>query len=80
MRTSLDKMLARFLRQQRGETPYAVFARKLGITPSSLFRLENGQQSATLKTFQQICERLKVKPQAVFSVAAVDDDTPRQQK
>jgi len=58
MRQTLDKELATFLRKTRGETPYAAFARKLGITPSSLFRLENGQQSITLKTLQQIMDRL----------------------
>jgi hypothetical protein len=31
-----------------GEATYAQFARKLGITPSTLFRLENRQQSITL--------------------------------
>lgn len=59
MRQTLDHQLATFLRKRRGETPYAAFAKKLGITPSSLFRLENGQQSITLKTLQQIMDRLK---------------------
>jgi hypothetical protein len=54
MRPSLDKELALFLRKKRGDLPFAVFAKKLGITPSSLFRLENCQQSLTLKTLQQI--------------------------
>jgi len=40
------------------EATYAVFARKLGMTPSSLFRLENGQQSITLKKLQIIMDRL----------------------
>jgi transcriptional regulator with XRE-family HTH domain len=59
MRQTLDKQLAIFLRKRRGEITYAAFARKLGITPSSLFRLENCQQSITLKTLQQIMDRLK---------------------
>ncbi|MGO8927420.1 MAG: helix-turn-helix domain-containing protein [Limisphaerales bacterium] len=46
----------RRMRKKRGETPYAAFARKLGITRSSLFRLENGQQSITLKTLQEITD------------------------
>ena len=40
MRQTLDNQLAVFLRKRRGEITYAAFARKLGITPSSLFRLE----------------------------------------
>ena len=71
MRSSLDNNLAQFLRKQRGEVAYATFARKLGITPSSLFRLENGQQSATLKTLQLICERLKVNVHNIFPGADV---------
>ena len=59
MRQTLDQQLAIFLRKKRGEITYAAFARKLGITPSSLFRLENSQQSITLKTLQQIVDRLK---------------------
>jgi len=60
VRQTLDSMLAVYLRKKRGEVTYTVFAKKLGITPSSLFRLENGQQSITLKTLQQILSRLKV--------------------
>ena len=59
MRQTLDHQLATFLRKERGEMPYAAFARKLGMTPSSLFRLENGQQSITLKKLQLIMDRLK---------------------
>lgn len=59
LRQTLDHQLAGFLRKRRGEITYAAFARKLGITPSSLFRLENCQQSITLKTLQQIMDRLK---------------------
>ena len=66
MRQTLDKNLAAFLRKQRGDVTYVAFARKLGITPSSLFRLENCQQSTTLKTLQQICDRLKVDIHDVF--------------
>jgi transcriptional regulator with XRE-family HTH domain len=66
MRQTLDNQLAVFLRKRRGEITYAAFARKLGITPSSLFRLENCQQSITLKTLQQILERLKCSLTDIF--------------
>ena len=66
MRQTLDEQLATFLKKRRGELPYAAFATKLGITPSSLFRLENGQQSITLKTLQQILDRLKCGVEDVF--------------
>ena len=66
MRQTLDNQLAVFLRKRRGEITYAAFARKLGITPSSLFRLENCQQSITLKTLQQILDRLKCSLTDIF--------------
>lgn len=66
MRQTLDNQLAVFLRKRRGQITYAAFARKLGITPSSLFRLENCQQSITLKTLQQIMERLKISWPDIF--------------
>jgi len=66
MRQTLDNQLAIFLRKRRGEVTYAAFARKLGITPSSLFRLENCQQSITLKTLQQILDRLKCSWSDIF--------------
>ena len=66
MRQTLDHQLATFLRRKRGETPFAAFAKKLGITPSSLFRLENCQQSITLKTLQQIMDRLKCSWSDIF--------------
>ncbi len=67
MRQTLDQQLASFLRRKRGEMPYAAFARKLGITASSLFRLENCQQSITLKTLQQLMERLKCSWPDIFT-------------
>jgi transcriptional regulator with XRE-family HTH domain len=66
MRQTLDKQFASFLRQRRGTTPYAQFAKKLGMTQSSLFRLENGQQSLTLKKLQQILDRLSANITDVF--------------
>jgi DNA-binding XRE family transcriptional regulator len=58
VRPSLDKQLAAFLRRRRGGATYAQFARKLGISPSTLFRLENCEQSATVQVVQRITERL----------------------
>lgn len=55
----LERQLSAFLRKKRGDSTYAKFARKLGITPSTLHRLENSQQSATLRILQQIMSRLK---------------------
>ena len=63
---SLDKQFGRFLRQQRGEQSYAVFAKKLGISASTLFRLETSEQSATLRKIGDILNRLKMRMRDVF--------------
>ena len=64
--TGLDKQFAQFLKKQRGEMSYAAFAKQTGLTASSLFRLENGQQSITLTRLHGLLKRLKVKVAAVF--------------
>ena len=45
---SLRKQLGQFLRKRRGDMTLAQFARKLGISTSSLQRLEIGEQNVTL--------------------------------
>ena len=65
-RKTLDQQLARFLRQQRGELSFEKFSRKTGLTPSTLFRLENGQQTITLRRLGQMMERLKISWTDIF--------------
>ena len=67
MGKSLDKQFGRFLRDKRGEASYSVFARKLGISASTLHRLENAEQSVTLGKLEDILARLKVEARDVFS-------------
>jgi transcriptional regulator with XRE-family HTH domain len=62
----LDHQLAKFLRERRGESTFAAFARKLGISASTLYRLENGEQSVTLQRLEQILARLKCDVKDVF--------------
>lgn len=66
MGKSLDKQFGRFLRKKRGKDSYAVFARKLGISASTLFRLETGEQSVTLGKLEDVLKRLKAKVPEVF--------------
>jgi transcriptional regulator with XRE-family HTH domain len=65
--TDLDRKLAQFLKKQRGEMSYAEFAKMTGLTASSLFRLENGQQSITLTRLHGLLRRLKASVQDVFA-------------
>jgi len=63
---TLEKKLAAFLKKKRGDVTYAAFSKKLGITASTLFRLENCEQSITLSRLEQIMQRLKVDLWDVF--------------
>ena len=62
----LEKQFGRFLRQRRGDASYAVFARQLGISASTLYRLETGEQSVTLGKLEDILKRLKASVRDVF--------------
>jgi len=55
----LAKRLGAFLRRKRGDLTYQQFSRKMGISDSTLHRMELGEQNVTLKTLEQICARLK---------------------
>ena len=58
-RNSLEQQLGSFLRKRRGSLTFAQWSRKIGLPPSTLCRLEVGQQSITLRRLQQIMSRLK---------------------
>jgi DNA-binding Xre family transcriptional regulator len=62
----LERQLALFLRQRRGEMPYAKFAKKIGLPQSTLHRLEMCRQSITLSRLELILTRLKCTVTDVF--------------
>jgi transcriptional regulator with XRE-family HTH domain len=62
----LEVQLAAFLKKTRGSMSFAEFSKKTGLTPSTLFRLENGQQSITLGRLEQVMIRLKVSLWDIF--------------
>jgi DNA-binding Xre family transcriptional regulator len=63
---SLQKQLGQFLRKRRGEMTYPTFARKLGISSSSLHRMEMSEQNVTLNTLENLLKRLKCSVGDVF--------------
>jgi predicted transcriptional regulator len=67
--SALDKKLAKFIREQRGDMTFAQFSKKDGLPPSTIFRLENGEQSITLGRLQQVMDRLKCSLEDVFGSA-----------
>lgn len=52
----LRKRLALFLRGKRGDLTEREFARKVGLSKSTLSRLENQQQNATIHTLEHLCK------------------------
>ncbi len=66
MAVSLPKQLGQFLRRKRGEMTLPAFARKLGVSSSSLHRIEMGEQNVTLKTLEHLLKRLKCGISDVF--------------
>ena len=55
----LAKQLGSFLRKKRGNLTYQQFSRKMGLSDSTLHRLELGEQNVTLKTLEHLSGRLK---------------------
>jgi DNA-binding Xre family transcriptional regulator len=66
MADRLAKQLAQYLRKRRGDLTFQQFARKTGISDSTLHRMEMAEQNVTLKTLEQICGRLKCKVSDIF--------------
>ena len=66
MAKALDKQFGVFLRKQRGEVTYAAFSRKIGVSASTLHRLERAEQSVTLGKLEEILARLKCTLDDVF--------------
>lgn len=66
MAKTLERQLGDFLRKKRGEMTFAEFSKKLGLPPSTLHRLEQCQQSITLRSLQQIMDRLKCRLEDIF--------------
>ena len=66
MAQKMAKQLGNFLRMRRGVQTYARFAGKIGISDSSLQRLEMGEQNVTLATLEHIVNRMKCKISDIF--------------
>ena len=54
----LRQKLAREIRRRRGDATHRDFARQLGISKSSLHRIEMGEQNVGLDLLEHLCRRL----------------------
>lgn len=66
MRRNLDRQFARYLRRARGSLSYSDFAKKVGVSHTTLHRIERGEHHITLNKLETILNRLKVKLGDVF--------------
>jgi transcriptional regulator with XRE-family HTH domain len=66
VRQKLRKQLGSFLKRQRGEMTFVQFEKRIGISASTLHRIELGDQNVTLDTLEQIMDRLRVSMAEIF--------------
>ena len=66
VRRRLDAQLALFLRKQRGDLSYAQFSKKVGLSHTTLHRIERGEHHLTLNKLETVLQKLKVQLSEVF--------------
>jgi transcriptional regulator with XRE-family HTH domain len=63
-----DRKVADFLRRRRDKLTYREFAPTLGLTRSTLHRLENLEQSITLAKLHAIAQRLRTSIEEILGI------------
>ncbi|MGZ4963409.1 MAG: helix-turn-helix transcriptional regulator [Limisphaerales bacterium] len=66
MRRNLDRQLANFLKRKRGNLSYAAFARKTGLSYTTLHRIERGEHHLTLSKLEGVLNKLKLRLSDIF--------------
>lgn len=66
MRRNLDRQLANFLKKKRGNLSYAGFSRRVGVSYTTLHRIERGEHHLTLNKLETILHKLRVRLKDVF--------------
>jgi transcriptional regulator with XRE-family HTH domain len=66
VRYRLRKQLADFLRKRRGDQTFQQFARKIGLSDSTLQRIEMMEQNVTIDTLEHIVNRLRCTISDIF--------------
>jgi transcriptional regulator with XRE-family HTH domain len=62
----LRQQLADYLRKARGAQTYAQFGRRIGMSASSLQRLEMAEQNITIDSLEKLTQRLKCDVADIF--------------
>jgi transcriptional regulator with XRE-family HTH domain len=66
VRYQLRKHLAEFLKRKRGNQTFQQFSRKLGLSDSTLQRIEMMEQNVTIDTLEHIVNRLRCTVSDIF--------------
>jgi DNA-binding Xre family transcriptional regulator len=66
VRYQLRKQLAEFLKKKRGDQTFKQFSRKVGLSDSTLQRIEMMEQNVTIDTLQHIVDRLRCNVSDIF--------------
>jgi len=61
VRRDFDAQLARFLRKTRGSLSYAQFAKKTGLSHTTLHRIERREHHLTLHKLERVLDKLKMR-------------------
>jgi transcriptional regulator with XRE-family HTH domain len=66
VRRNLDRQLAIFLKKKRGGLSYARFSKKIGLSHTTIHRIERGEHHLTLNKLEIVLNKLKVRLSDVF--------------
>ena len=66
VRRNLDAQLAKFLRKARGELSYFEFGKRVGISHTTLHRIERGEHHLTLHKLETVLNKLKIRLKDIF--------------
>jgi transcriptional regulator with XRE-family HTH domain len=66
VRRNFDRQLAAFLRKKRGALSYADFAKKTGLSHTTLYRIEHGEHRLTLSKLESVLNKLRIRLKDIF--------------
>jgi DNA-binding Xre family transcriptional regulator len=66
VRYRLRQQLAEFLKKKRADQTFQEFARKIGLSDSTLQRIEMKEQNVTIDTLEHIVHRLRCRVSDIF--------------
>jgi DNA-binding XRE family transcriptional regulator len=63
---NLSSQLAKNIRKRRGELSFRTFARRIGMSSRTIWRIENEEQNVTIKTLQHLMKVFRCNVEDLF--------------